>query len=137
MTTPWHGRPICALDEGMIPATWLPHRREGDGELVGYLIPQGAASEDGEVVPVTVFGYPLGGAQEQDSATKVLDAVGLSYLAHKWSLRLEDSRWITVWLNEVTPERMVVANADYGYEGDIGQRFVLDLPVDDQLVLLS
>lgn len=87
-------------------------------------------------MPATVFGYSLGGAQEPDSVTAVLDAVGLSYLA-EWSLRLEDGRWITVRLNEAGPYRLVVSNADYGYEGDIGERFLLDVPVNDRLVKQS
>ncbi len=116
----------------MIPDDWRPHRREGDGELVGYLVPEGGAGEDEKVVPVTVFGSPLGDAQDVPSAVEVLESVGLSYLADRWSLRLEDGRWITVRLNEAGPDRLVVSNADFGYEGDIGQRFFLDVPVDDR-----
>ena len=38
----------------MIPSTWLPHFRERDGELAGYL--DGA---EPTVIPRTLFGYPL------------------------------------------------------------------------------
>lgn len=121
----------------MIPLTWRPQRRDGDGELIGYLVPH--ATDDGEetVVPVSVFGSPLGDPQAVDSAAEVLGTVGLSCLADLWSLRLEDGRRITVRLVEASPDCVVVANADFGYEGDLGERFSLDVPVDDGLVRQS
>lgn len=68
-----------------------------------------------------MFGAPLGDAQAVDSATEVLGTVGLSCLADQWTLRLEDGRWITVRLVEAGPDRLVVANVDFGYEGDLGE----------------
>lgn len=40
----------------MIPPSWTEHRRDEDGELLGYLAPEG----DGAHRPMTVFGHSLG-----------------------------------------------------------------------------
>lgn len=109
----------------MIPAHWTPHHREEDGERLGYLRP-----EHGGHVPVTPFGHPVAGPLTEPEARAVLDALGLSYLAEPWLLTLpEREEPLTVRIVEVTPERMRVASADYGYEAvDIGHVFVLDVP---------
>lgn len=108
----------------MIPAHWIPYRREQDGELLGYL-----AESDGETVPMTVFGHPLAAAGDRDSAERVLDSVGLSYLAEKWLLRLP-GRGEPIWVQiaEASPERLVVQSVDYGYEANYGTRFQLNVP---------
>ncbi len=46
----------------MIPPDWIPHRRQRDGELVGYLVQRGA-----DVVPLTWFGFPLSDAVHRSS----------------------------------------------------------------------
>lgn len=115
----------------MIPAHWRPHLREEDGEVLGYLQPL----EGGGFRPVTPFGHPVAGAGEEDDARAALDSRGLAYLADRWLLRLPDREEpIAVRIVEVTPERMRVANADYGYEGaDIGHVFVLEVPETGRL----
>lgn len=113
----------------MIPTDWMPYHRDADSELLGYLVPAGD-----ECVPVTIFGYVLAEASDAMDAQAVLDAVGLSYLADRWRLTLEDGQSIQVLLAEASPERLVVTNADYGYLGDIGHRLVLPVPTGDRLV---
>ncbi|MFB9237988.1 hypothetical protein ACFFWC_20910 [Plantactinospora siamensis] len=114
----------------MIPEHWLPHRRQLDDELLGYLVPV----DDGAFEPVTVFGYRLGAAGDRADAEAVLDSVGLSYLADRWVLRLPDrAEPISVQLVEASPERLVVQNVDYGYEGNYGARFELDVPETGRL----
>lgn len=104
--------------------TWLPHRREEDDELLGFLVP------DGELfVPVTIFGYVLGTAVDEHDAVTVLESVGLSYLAERWTLRLETGAAISVQLVEARPDRVVVKNVDFGHDGDYGELFRLDAPV--------
>ena len=109
----------------MIPAHWRPHHREEDHEVLGYLAPEG----DG-YVPMTPFGHPVSRALPEGRAREVLDGRGLSYLAEPWLLTLPDrDEPVTVRIVEVTPHRMRVANADYGYEeADIGHVFVLEVP---------
>ena len=64
-----------------------------------------------------------------------LDALGLAYLAEPWLLTVPGrDEPVTVRIVEVTPERMRVANADYGYEeADIGHVFVLEVPETGRL----
>ncbi len=109
----------------MIPAHWTAHHREEDGEVLGYLRPEG----DG-FVPVNPFGHPVGRAAPEHDARAVLDDVGLASLAELWYMTLPGrAEPVTVRIVEVTPERMRVANADYGFEeADIGHVFVLDVP---------
>lgn len=109
----------------MIPVNWTEHRRDDDNELLGFLRPT-----DAGVVPVTVFGYPLGEPADEADGERVLESVGLSYLADTWTLAVEGRpEPISVRIVEASPETLVVQNVDYGYEGDIGTRFTLDVPV--------
>ena len=112
----------------MIPTDWMPHHRDADSELVGYLVPVGDAGY--VCVPVTVFGYALAEAADVAAGEAVLEAVGLSYLADRWRLTLEDGRSIAVLLAEASPDRLVVMNVDYADGGDAGHRFVLEVPTD-------
>lgn len=113
----------------MIPPEWTAHLRPGDDELVGYLVPAGGGDPPGQVVPVTVFGYPVGEVSDAESAQRVLEGFGLSYLAETWLLSIDGREDpISVRIVEASPQRLVVQNADYGYEGDIGKVFVLDVP---------
>lgn len=109
----------------MIPSTWTPHYRLDDGELIGYLQP----AEDGLVVPVTVFGYPLDEACEEWAAEQVLEEVGLSYLADRWQLTIPEGT-VRVVITEASPERLVLASADFHHVvgADIGAPYVLSVP---------
>ncbi|MET4781831.1 hypothetical protein [Glaciihabitans sp. UYNi722] len=111
----------------MIPSEWTEYRRDHDDELLGYLVPRGDDFE-----PVTVFGYSLAEPSAMADAERVLDSVGLGYLADDWFLDV-DGEWFTVRLSEASPERLRVAIADYGFAGDIGTRFELPVPVDGRL----
>lgn len=114
----------------MIPANWIPYHRLDDDELIGYLAP---APEAGETLvrPVTLFGYPL---DEPMWAEETLEERGLSYLAVEWLLT-EDAGERAVVINESSPDRLVVANADFAKAMDapsevIGTPIVLDVPTD-------
>ena len=73
----WYPPPV-------IPTTWATVHR-ADGELVGYLVPDGAP---GLVLPVTLVGAALGPSQEPSAATVLLTARGLSALDRRWWCRL-------------------------------------------------
>ena len=124
----WSAKPVALRprgwsDEGMIPPTWTPHRRQDDEELVGYLVAQGDA-----VLPVTVFGYPLSEATDIDSARAVLESTGLSSLADPWQLRLDDGQSIRVRIREASADRLVVVPDDFGYGGPLTDAVLLDVP---------
>lgn len=116
----------------MIPADWKPHHRDEDGEVLGYLRP---TDQEGSYIPVGPFGYPLAGAADEDTARAALDTAGLAYLAERWLLSVPGrAEPVSVRIVEVTPERMRVANEDFGYEeADYGQIFVLEVPQTERL----
>jgi hypothetical protein len=108
----------------VIPQDWRPHRRDEDGELLGYLRPI-----DDRFEPVTLFGHPLAEAADEHEAAAVLDAVGLSYLADRWLLTLPDrAEPIAVQVVEADPDNVRVKNVDFSYEGDTGELFTLPAP---------
>lgn len=116
----------------MIPREWIEHRRSEDNELLGFLRPIDDAPS--QYVPVTVFGYPIGDPVDELDAQHVLESVGLSYLADRWLLTLSGrAEPISVQIVEASPDRLTVKNVDFGYEGDIGQIFVLDVPAGGRL----
>jgi hypothetical protein len=116
----------------MIPATWIPYRRAEDNELLGYMRPVEGMTN--RFVPVTVFGHPLGTEADEYDTQQVLDATGLSYLASRWLLTLDGRpEPVSVEIVEASPEQLRVKNVDYGYEGNIGEIFVLDVPPGDAL----
>lgn len=117
----------------MIPANWIPYHRLDDDELLGYLVPADEAGSE-LVMPVTLFGFPLGEPSEQMWAEEALEERGLSYLAEHWVLSEADGER-TVVINESSPDRVVVANADFaksmGAPGElIGTPTVLGVPTD-------
>lgn len=113
----------------MIPASWAAYYREGDGELLGYLV------SDGELfVPVTVFGYELGDAVDEYDASQILESIGLSYLADTWVLSIADrDEPINVQIVEASPEALRVKSVDYGWEQDYGTIIELSVPESGRL----
>lgn len=103
----------------------MPYYREDDGELLGYLVP------DGELfIPVTVFGYELGAASDEYDASQALESIGLSYLADTWVLTIpERDEPINVQIVEASPEALKVKSVDYGWEQDYGT--IIKLPVPE------
>jgi hypothetical protein len=109
----------------MIPRTWREYRRQDDAELLGYIAPT-----DEDFQARTVFGYPLGAISDQDTAEQTLESIGLSYLAERWLLTIDGrDEPITVQIVEATPAQVTVQSVDYGYEGDYGTAFSLDVPI--------
>lgn len=116
----------------MIPQHWIEYRREDDDELIGYVSP--AADSNATYTPLTVFGYPLGEAGPYPDAVAALESAGLSYLADRWALRLDGSgEQIAVQIVEADADTLTVKNVDYGYDGNIGDLFTLDVPVSAAL----
>lgn len=116
----------------MIPHHWIEYRREDDDELLGYLAP---GDEPGtSYTPLTVFGYPLGEPGAYPDAVAALESTGLSYLADRWTLSLDGrGEPIAVHIVEASSDRLTVKNVDYGYEGNIGDLFTLEVPVSAAL----
>ncbi len=113
----------------MIPADWEPYHRLDDGEVVGYLRPDGDL-----VVPTTLVGTDLGPAGDVFAAEQTLEDAGLSYLADQWVYTHDDGSEQRVVIVEVDAARAVLANADFahvvGAPRDIGERLEVTLPTD-------
>lgn len=112
----------------MIPSTWLPHFRGHDGELVGYL--DGA---DPQVVPRTLFGYPLAAPCSTADAVGVLEARGLACLGDRWELTLQSGERVPVLIMSAYADQVVVVETEYGYYGPDSPRHTLTAPTGDRL----
>ncbi len=72
----------------------------------------------------------MGAVSDQQHAEQTLESIGLSYLAERWLLIIDGrDEPITVQLVEATPATVPVKSVDYGYEGDYGTAFTLDVPI--------
>ena len=95
-------------------ADWTPHRRD-DGELLGWIRPEGDAW-----VGVDVLGRAVTGPVEWLDAEAALEEHGIAWLADAWMLEGEGERPVRVRLVEVTPDeqgvpgRIVVKVDDFG-----------------------
>jgi hypothetical protein len=67
----------------MSRAEWIEHRR-ADGELVGWLVPDGEAFHVVDLLGRTRTDAPL----EWVDAEEALDALSIGYLADRYSLRI-------------------------------------------------
>lgn len=119
-----------------VPATWEARWRPDDDELVGYLVPEPEA-DDASVVPVTIFGAPLSGPTDEDSAAALLDAEGMACLADQWKLSDEPGAGdepVAVAIVEVSHERLVLRSVDFHGPLEYGTRIQLDVPVGRRMV---
>lgn len=112
----------------MIPADWTPHRRPDDGELVGWIRPEGE-----EWVAVSLLGREVTGPVDWLEAEEALERIGLSWLAGIWMLDGVGDRPLRVRLVEVTPEHVVVQTDDFGAIDVPVDRFELPWPAPDAL----
>ncbi len=101
----------------MPSADWIEHRRL-DGEHVGWTVPAG----DGFHV------IDLLGRQHTDApvdwpeAEELFEALGLGYLANRYSLRLADGVERRVRIGEVSRSRIVVFADDFGSASAVGAK---------------
>lgn len=109
----------------MTDETTFPHVRRSDNECVGYL----RMTEDGQFVPIDLLWNEVAEPLELTQAEALLEELGLSYLAEPWWLEIPDHpERVKVRIQEVTPDQVVLSNADYGYPADIGAPFTVSNP---------
>ena len=112
----------------MIPADWVPHRRD-DGELLGWIRPDGD-----DWIAVDLLGREACNAADWLEAEAALEAVGLSWLADVWMLERSAEEPLRVKLVEVTPGgvgeagRVVVQTDDFGAIDAPVERYELPWP---------
>ncbi|RUQ98115.1 hypothetical protein [Labedella endophytica] len=92
-----------------MPEDWIEHRRGIDGELLGWMRPDG----DGFVV-IDLLGRERSAALDWLDAEELLEELGIGYLADPYELRLESGAWLRVRLAEVSSRRIRVKKDDWG-----------------------
>lgn len=113
---------------------WTPHRRD-DGELLGWIHPQGD-----EWVAVDVLGRVTSEPMEWLDAETALEEHGISWLADPWMLEGEAEHPLRVRILEVMPDedgrpgRIVVKIDDFGdMTRPATAQFVLPWPLPSRL----
>jgi hypothetical protein len=114
----------------MIPSAWVPRRRSGDGETIGYVEMIGD-----DVVPRGLVGNRLAPPMpDWDEAERVIDEVGMRQLGEKWVLTTDEGHALTVVILEIDPTRVVVGEADFaqvvGRPEEDGWRLEVEVPTD-------
>ncbi|WP_431804624.1 hypothetical protein [Microbacterium sp. bgisy203] len=100
-----------------------PHRR-GDGELVGWILPDGERWR-----ALDLLGREVVADAEWLDAEDAIERRGLAYLADPWVLEREGAVPLRVRLLEVTPERIVVKAEDFGDVSRPTERVTLPWPL--------
>lgn len=116
----------------MPPTDWIEHRR-GDGELVGWMLPERDGFHVVDLLGRTRTTAPL----DWLDAEELLDNLGIGYLADIYSLRLPDGVVRRVRISEVSTAGIVVVADDFGRASAIGsnpERFDLPFPAPDALL---
>jgi hypothetical protein len=92
--------------------TMIEVRRDGDGELLGFVEPAPA----GGWRALTVFGAELSTVPDRLAAVAAVEAAGLAVLAERWWYR-DGEKWLPVVIQEAAPGRVTAVVGD-------GTRFV-------------
>lgn len=110
-----------------VPTGWVPHRREDDRELLGWIRPDGDAW-----VPVSLLGRDVGPPGDWLDAEATLDGAGLAWLGALWVLDTVNGPEV-VRIIEVTPARVVLHTDDHGAIDMPSTRFELPWPAPETL----
>ncbi|WP_105565799.1 hypothetical protein [Microbacterium halophytorum] len=102
----------------------IEHRRNLDGETLGWMRPEG----EGFVV-VDLLGHERTGVVDWFEAERTLDELGLSYLAEPYELLHDDGTWLRVRIAEVHAGRVRVKEDDGGAVGAPQVYYELPVPV--------
>jgi len=110
---------------------WIEHRR-GDGELVGWMRPQGEG-----FVPVDLLGRDVAGEGEWLAAEERLDELGIGYLAEPFGLTLPEAPPgrppLRVRITEVSTRRIRVKKDDFGAIDAPVREYTLEWPMPPAL----
>jgi hypothetical protein len=110
---------------------FIEHRRP-DGELVGWLRPEGEG-----FVPVDLLGREHGGAVDWLDGETLLEELGIRYLADPYALRLENGTELRVRITEVSTRGIVVKKDDFGAIDAPLVRYELAWPMPPELTPLG
>lgn len=115
----------------MIPATWIPHRRD-DGELVGWI---DMTIAEPCMVPIDRLGRALEPVDDWFEAEEALDAIGLRFLAERFVYREAGACAgdVTVRIAHLYDDRIVLTTALTDAIEDIGREIVVPFPAPAEL----
>lgn len=105
---------------------WIPHRRGQDGELLGWMAPEG----EGFVV-IDLLGRRRTESVDWQDAEETLDVLGIGYLADIYELRLDSGEWLRVRIAEVSASEIRVKKDDFGAVGAPQVYYSLPFPVPE------
>lgn len=114
----------------MLPTDWIEHRR-GDGERVGWMIPDGDGFHVVDLLGRCLTSDPI----DWLTAEELLDDLGIGYLADRYTLE-QDGSQRSVRISEVSVDRIIVVADDWGSASAVGsnpERFTLEFPAPDSL----
>jgi hypothetical protein len=114
---------------------WIEHRR-GDGELLGWMVPEGDLFHIVDLLGRIRTDEPL----DWFDAEEALAALGIGYLADRYSLRLPNGEERRVRIGEVHTSGIVAVADDFGSASAIGakpERFALPFPAPDELTWIG
>jgi hypothetical protein len=91
----------------------IPIHREDDGELLGFVVQDGAGWD-----AQTIFGYTMARAEDRGTVEEVVRQQGLMFLTGVWQYFDEDDKnWHPCILKEVNEHRVTVIRANsMGYQ---------------------
>lgn len=94
---------------------WIEHRRS-DGQLVGWMVTAGDGFHVVDLLGRQRTVDPVDWLAAEDE----LEALGIGYLAHRYSLRLPDGSERRVRIGEVSTSAIVVVADDLGSASAVG-----------------
>jgi hypothetical protein len=112
-------------------ADWIEHRR-ADGERIGWMVP----ADDGFHVVDLLGRRRTEAPLDWLAAEEMLDALGIGYLADRYTLAVADGVERRVRIGEVSESGIVVVADDFGSASAVGarpERFELPFPAPDGL----
>jgi len=115
----------------VLPPDWIEHRRP-DGETLGWIVPDG----DGFRVRDLLGREVSRGVVDWLEAEETLDALGIGYLADRYTLRLPDGTERPVRISEASVRGVTVVADEFGVASAVGatlERFRLGFPISDEL----
>lgn len=115
----------------MLPDGWIEHRR-GDGEVLGWMLPHGDGFRVFDLLGRERTAAPI----DWLTAEETLDALGMAYVADRWTLRMRDGAERPVRIAEASPRGLVVVADEYGAASAVGaspERLRLPFPVGNEL----
>ena len=115
-----------------VPEAWIPHRRE-DGELVGWIVPEGEGFVTIDLLGCSRSAEPV----DWVAAEEVLEELGIGYLADIYAFRVSADDWARVRIVEVSTDGVTVKEDDYGDVAADLPRYRMGFPADDGLRLLA